>query len=288
MDSSTLIYFAGFFFILGAGIVGLSWIIVALVRGTKHKEKSGSDQDPNLSVLARLLRDVQTQDLVVDMDGKTFKTVNELSPTQLRRLNFTASVLSKWLSGTPPTMTQASPEQSLPAAMPDDGQPVVTADVLEPGSQPFPSVEPMTAAVVEPFNPDQLPDNSEWIPAETAPTQSIDHHIPPFATESTPEVKPVSTQLPDVVGGIFVPPPPPKPVYKSIAMQINDILQARISGTPFEKRGISVSDGPDHGVQVALDGQKYPGVKDVPDEEVRNLIRSAVMEWEKLSKPSSK
>jgi hypothetical protein len=71
-------------------------------------------------------------------------------------------------------------------------------------------------------------------------------------------------------------------------MQINDILQVRISGTPFERRGISVSDGPDHGVLVTLDGQKFPGVKDVPDDDVRNLIRSSVLEWEKQSKPSSK
>ena len=71
-------------------------------------------------------------------------------------------------------------------------------------------------------------------------------------------------------------------------MQIDDILQARIAGTPFENRRITVTDGPDHGVVVTLDGQKYPGVKDVPDEEVRNLIRSSVMEWEKQTKPSSK
>jgi hypothetical protein len=41
-------------------------------------------------------------------------------------------------------------------------------------------------------------------------------------------------------------------------------------------------------VLVTLDGQKFPGVKDVPDDDVRNLIRSSVLEWEKQSKPSSK
>jgi hypothetical protein len=39
---------------------------------------------------------------------------------------------------------------------------------------------------------------------------------------------------------------------------------------------------------VTVDNVKYQGVKDVPDESVRNLIRSAVMEWEKQSKTSSK
>jgi hypothetical protein len=65
-------------------------------------------------------------------------------------------------------------------------------------------------------------------------------------------------------------------------------LQARIAGTPFDARGITVNDAPDHGVVVTVDNVKYQGVKDVPDESVRNLIRSAVMEWEKQSKTSSK
>jgi hypothetical protein len=71
-------------------------------------------------------------------------------------------------------------------------------------------------------------------------------------------------------------------------MQINDILPARIASTRFESMGITVNDAPDRGVVVTLDGEKYPGVKDVPDEEVRNLIRSAVIEWEKQGKASSK
>jgi hypothetical protein len=288
MDSSTLLYLAGFFFILGAGIVGLSWIIVSLVRGTMNKVKGSSAQDPKLSVLARLMRDTQTQDLVVEMDGKTYKTVSELSPTQQRRLSFTASVLAKWLSGTTPTIAQALPDQSLPAVAPNDAQPAVSAGASEPAVQPFPSAEPLPAAEVEPLRLDQQSDISDWIPAETFPTQPTHSPVPPFAKEATSEVKPVSTKLPDVVGGILNPTPTPVPAFTSIAIQIDDILQARISGTPFEKRGVSVSDGPDHGVRVTLDGQKYTGVKDVPDEEVRNLIRSCVLEWEKMGKSSSK
>jgi hypothetical protein len=104
-----------------------------------------------------------------------------------------------------------------------------------------------------------------------------------------PEVKPVSTSITDVVGGILTPTPTlAPPVFKSIAMQINDILQTKLAGTPFETRGIAVNDAPDRGVVVTVDGEKYAGVKDVPDEEVRNLIRSAVMDWEKQSKPSAK
>jgi hypothetical protein len=63
-------------------------------------------------------------------------------------------------------------------------------------------------------------------------------------------------------------------------MQINDILQTQIAGTELESRGITLTDGPNHGVMVTMDGEKYNGVMEVPDEAVRNAIRAAVQEWE--------
>jgi hypothetical protein len=290
MGSSTLIYIAGFFFVIGAGTVGLVWIIVALMRGITGKGKGSSSQDPNLSELARLLRDLRTQNLVVEIDGKTFSSVSELSPAQQKRLGITASVLAKWLSIPTSAVAQPSTDLPSPTTTPDGAEvfvPVVTPEVASPPAV-APPIEPVPHAEVDTLGPNPLPDLNDWIPVESVPPDTIDHHISPFTEEPSPGVKPVSTDLPDVLGSILVPTPAPAPVFKSIAMQINDILQARISGTPFEKRRISVSDGPDHGVLVTLDGQKFPGVKDVPDEDVRNLIRSSVLEWEKQSKPSSK
>jgi hypothetical protein len=288
MDPSTLLYLAVFFFILGAGIVGSAWIIVSILRGMMGKGKAGTSQDPNLSLLARLLRDLRTQNLVVEIDGKTYVAASELSPAQLKRLGITASVLAKWLSMPIPIAAAPASGLSSPAAAPDGAETQAPTTTPEPAVPPSPAIESATSPEVDTLELNQLPDFNDWIPAESVPTETIDHHVPPFATEPTSEVKPVSTELPDVLGGILTPAPSSVPVFKSIAIQINDILQGRISGTPFEKRGISVSDGPDHGVLVTLDGQKYPGVKDVPDDEVRNLIRSSVLEWEKQSNPSSK
>jgi hypothetical protein len=253
MDSSTW-YIAGFFFILGAAIIAIIWILVVIIRRFSSKGKTASVVDPNVAEVAHLMRNVKTQDLVVEMDGKTFKSVSELSSSQQHRLSFASTVLGKWL-GQPATNVSPSTE----------GQP----------------------ASPTPETPIQ---ESDWVPAETLPMQSQTLGVSPFITEPMPEVKPVSTSLPDVLGGIISPTPAPTsaPMFKSIAMQIDDILQAKIVGTPFEARGITVKDAPDHGVEVTLDGQKYGGVKDVPDEAVRNLIRSAVMEWEKLGKASSK
>jgi hypothetical protein len=252
MDSSTFWYVAGFFFILGAALIAIIWLLVVIIRSITRKGKTAGVVDPNVTEVARLMRDVETQDLVVEMDGKTFKTANELSSGQQHRLSFASNVLAKWL-----------------------GQPA-------PDVSPAPVNQPASAS------PETPAQESDWVPVETIPMEPQTPVVLPFIVEPMPEVKPVSTKLPDVVGGILNPTTTPAPVFKSIAMQINDILQARIAGTPFDARGITVNDAPDHGVVVTVDNVKYQGVKDVPDESVRNLIRSAVMEWEKQSKTSSK
>lgn len=261
MDSSTLMYLAAFFFILGVALVAVFWALVAIIRRVSRKNNASNAADSNLTEVARLMRDNKTQDMVVQIDGKNHKLFEELSPPQQRRLIFSSNVLAKWLGQPVPADSLTSEDQ---------------VASLAPAEQPA-SATPETPVA-----------ESDWIPAETVPVQPQTHEIPAFMTSPVPEVKPISTQLPDVVGAFLNPTPTPAPAFKSIAMQINDILQARISGTPFEARAITVNDGPDHGVLVTVDGEKYPGVKDVPDESVRNLIRSAVMEWEKQSKASTK
>ncbi len=233
--------------------MGVIWYLQSVASGKFHLGNHTEKPDPNLAEVARLMRDKTTQDLVVGINGHTFRLANELNSGQLRRLQFTSSVLVKWLAEapTPP--------------------PLEEVQVTEP---------------TEPVLADSPQSVEEWIPAESASLEPKHEYTPPFTVVPEEEVKPVSTQISDVVGGIMNPSSASKPVpeFKSIAIQIDEILQELIANTPFETRGISVNDAPDHGVMVTLDGKKYPGVKDVPDEEVRNLIRSAVVEWEKTSK----
>ncbi len=441
MDSSTFVLTAVYFFIIGAGVVGVIWILVTLLRSLSNKRRADSSADPNLYVLARLLRDNTTNDLVVEVDGKPYHTAAELPQAAQRRLSFTSGVLVKWLAqpAAEATMLAEQPDQSVSAealvqTAPDaflagqlsdilaepespvaqaetvvpafsDGEPVAaqpaypvspfttaeqeaaTPEIEQPvqhyghavpaftpdgenaippetevspitpeavsgepeqAVSPFapteaeiaPAEQPDSGSIMEeqpstqaeqaaspfaptgaeiasaeppgsnleeqpsiqaeqavsPFDangeasaePGPVPNISEWIPAEYSPEATADQTVPSFAPEPAPEVKPVSTQIPDIVRGMMNPAPPPQPVFKSIAMQINDILQGRIAGTAFANRGITVSDAPDHGVLVTVDGKKYSGVKDVPDEDVRALIRSAVLEWEKQGKNNGK
>lgn len=68
---------------------------------------------------------------------------------------------------------------------------------------------------------------------------------------------------------------------KSLAEQVDEILQEMIEGTPLISRGIRLMDSPDQGIRVIVGYDKYDGIDTVPDEEIRSAIREAVKEWER-------
>jgi len=85
---------------------------------------------------------------------------------------------------------------------------------------------------------------------------------------------------------IAPPPATPAPATpKSIVEQIDAILQERIAGTPLEQRAIRLLEAPDSGVIVLVGTQRYQGVAEVPDEEIRAAIRAATQEWERKYTP---
>jgi hypothetical protein len=71
------------------------------------------------------------------------------------------------------------------------------------------------------------------------------------------------------------------PEPKSITEQIDDVLQAQISGTPLAERRLRMRIGLRGEAQFDLDGESYPSVDDVPDMEVREALKSAITAWEK-------
>lgn len=71
----------------------------------------------------------------------------------------------------------------------------------------------------------------------------------------------------------------------SIVGQINLILQEQIINTPLASRGLSLMESASGGVNVFVGMNRYEGVDDVPDEEIKAAIRVAIAEWEKKYTP---
>ncbi len=99
-------------------------------------------------------------------------------------------------------------------------------------------------------------------PLKPLPKPEIPISIPPFM----PEIKPEKPRPTTVVG------------------QIDEILQEMVKETSLVNQGIRLVQDPSMGVVVWVGAQKFPGIDEVPSEEIKGLIRSAVKKWEETSR----
>jgi len=102
-----------------------------------------------------------------------------------------------------------------------------------------------------------------------------------------PPVEPFPTARPGglrQIGRVALGQPPvetPSPAPRTIADQIEDLLQARLAGAPpFRGRAIHVRPALHGGVQIVVDNQQYEGIGEIDDPEVRALLEDVVREWE--------
>jgi hypothetical protein len=99
------------------------------------------------------------------------------------------------------------------------------------------------------------------------------------------ELKPVPARPLDALNRVFTSSPAQAaPKFKSIAAQINEILQNRLPGSPYEAVGIDLIETPDQGVVVRVGAEEFPGVEAVSDPGVRAMIKAAVAEWEEKTR----
>lgn len=66
----------------------------------------------------------------------------------------------------------------------------------------------------------------------------------------------------------------------SMAVQIDSILQRLLLNTPLQDRNIQLQSLPKGSLSIKVGTNQYPSVDDVPEEEIRLVIRSAIAEWE--------
>jgi hypothetical protein len=72
-----------------------------------------------------------------------------------------------------------------------------------------------------------------------------------------------------------------KPTSLSIVAQVDEILQEKLENSPLAKRGISMRDSLDGGLLVWVGLKQYASIDEVPDPEIRQLLKESVEEWER-------
>ena len=70
-------------------------------------------------------------------------------------------------------------------------------------------------------------------------------------------------------------------VQRTIAQQVDEILQEMLKDSPLRQHGVRIADTPKGGLAVWVGLDQYDGVNDVPDEDVRTLLKAAVDVWKK-------
>lgn len=136
---------------------------------------------------------------------------------------------------------------------------------------PAPSDHPAAASPLETTPPAASP-----IPVDSTAAGLL----PPVPT-TLPPVKKVSLNPVDVVANAFQADIAVPVVPKSLAEQVDEILQEKLLESPLREKKIRLLDLPGGGLVVMVGLQKYDGIDAVPDEQVRVILHEAVDEWGK-------
>lgn len=241
-------------------LIGVIALVVGAIAGFLLAGLSGPaapaapKPSKHLVEAARLWRDRRSDKVSVEMDGKLYASAAELSVEQRATLAKAVDELQLWLSS-----------EELMARALGGAQPGTAASTPLPEPSPRLPAEPLPLAPPPPV-----------ARAAGAPPPVI---LPPAEAA----VKPPSLELGDILSRVFASDKTgsaSKLVEKSIAAQVDEIVQERLPTSPFKNHLITVTDLPGGGLLVKVDGASYEGIGDVPDPEIRAFLRECVAEWE--------
>jgi hypothetical protein len=202
--------------------------------------------------VARLWRDRRSGKLLLEASGKTYNTLSQVEPRQREQLERLIYDLGAWLGGS----LQATQDERLASV----------AQPVEKQAPPAGSQEPIP-----------LPS-----PSASSAAQAPQIGLP--VTQQAQEVRSPSMKLPEILATAIAPAKKDAPpVARSIAAQVDEIVQEKLPGSPFSERVIRIMEVPGKGMRVIVDLGQYESVNDVQDAEVQQFLRECVAEWERRS-----
>lgn len=227
-----------------------------------RNEKDNSDPAPNKNLVevVRLCRE-RSGSAVLEVNGKTFRSASQLTPEQKLYLLKLLESWRGWLGVLP---SEGANHRKEDGAQPGDGRQVEESPakaVEVSGNQP---VHPAVEAASLGQNPAVLRQQGTGGSPEKVSLNPVEMFARAFKSDG--------------------PPPPPK----SIAAQVDEIVQEMLDqpemqNSSLRTKGIRLMELPGKGMVVMVGLEQYAGVEDVPDAEVKQLLKAAVAEWERRS-----
>jgi hypothetical protein len=254
---------------LSLGVLA-GFVIAYLFQPKQDQERP---QDRRLVEVLRIWRNKRSGQLMLELDEQKFDSAGELSLNRHNNLVRILDELRLWLGA--PEYSNRISEFSQPAV------PVERISSNSSAQSPFTSPTGSAGNSTQKANPAPVQKQAEMM---GLPAVSPTHEPPktPQQQASLDERKPKVSFNPFVVLARAVTSDIPKDVStpKSITAQIDEILQDRLALLPQRDKAIRLMEVPNRGVIVLIGLDSYDGINEVPDPEVKALLKECVMEWE--------
>ena len=218
--------------------------------------------------LLRLLRDSHSGQLIVEVSGEQYTKLADITDKKIGQ--FVLNVAAHFLAFTNGVIVTDAGIKNL-------GTPkvaVVPQPVVEPLSDSGPSPaapQPQPDSLEQPLIPKPSPEaeaaflaSIQAMPLSEPPKPQKTGSFFSFGKSSTSSASQLS-------GGLGL----------NLAEEINEIVQNRLRYSPLaENYRVDIQTEPSGGIRIVVNGQIYSGADDVPDTEIRNLIKASIKEWE--------
>jgi len=266
MPTDLSIYFpyivVGLVAMSAGAIIGGLLIYTLLPKANKTEASSR-----HLRSLISLLRDKRDGGLVVEINDKLYKSVNMLPGNLQNGLSHLSDELLLWIG-------VKDIEERFPVVLtqsPDEVQ--LEGEALASSTESKPELEGGKINVANPifqFNPEVFRSSSDS-PGEFEAEFQLNE-----------EVQPPSMNILSSLERVFtIDKSKDTSKSKSIARQVDEIIQEKLPGTKFRGKVIHLLELPGEGVVVIVDDERFEGVSDVPYPDVQDFLRECTAEWER-------
>ncbi len=234
-----------------AALIGLliGLLLSSLFSNKEGRQKQAAPreiQKEGYGEVARLWYSPAGKKILTEMDGGFYKDFNALSAEQQTKAKRLLALWKDW------TVVEASADVPMEVPVVAERYQAVTPEAVLEEDYKEAAYMPAVAAV------------APFASAEEEDADVVSVLQQSLETEVDAE--------PDLVRS---------PVAEfSITQQINAILQDILATTDLADKGIKLEENLEHGVDVFVGAEKYPGIEDVPYPQVRTLIHEAVLRWE--------
>lgn len=239
--------------------------VAPAVANRPLSEPVSANSVSELVELLRLLRDPQSGQLIVEIAGRRYTKLAEIADKEMGQ--YILKLAAHFLAFTNGMVATDAGLKSFQAP--------------KVGETPIPPAAPTPAAPQR--NVPETPAPVSPAPAAPVPQPSPELESAFLASlRAKPALEPPQPQRRGLFGRAKSAAAEPLLPALNLAEQINEIAQARLRYSPLAgATRLEITSDPGGGILINVNGRLYHGPDEIPQPEVKELIKASIKEWEK-------